>query len=277
VRTHPRPEEDKLSISTDWRDPWPSLQPDWHDPPWLMSGRAVTAWFDAPWELVERAMSPDLLPEKASTVRGRLRFYDLAFEAINPDPARPIAARTGRIREGAVAFAAEAGGSDGEVSLFLWTDSEEYLIWGREAFGWPIRLADFTFSGPLWESAITSGAKGSSRLSDRWGTAALLDVEVGDEVSVGTPSGSWLTPRRVYQWGDISETRELIAVRPVVRGAGSTYTATGHTVFEFTAPHPLHGLGEVEAEIHVADGFELLVGSDTTVIPAPLRAAQRQQ
>jgi hypothetical protein len=44
-------------------------------------------------------------------------------------------------------------------------------------------------------------------------------------------------------------------------------------LFEFNEPHPLHGLGEVQAGIQVADGFRLLVGSDTTVIPAPARGA----
>ena len=234
-----------------------------------MSGRAVTAWFDAPWEVVERALSPDLLPEQAATVRARLRFYDMVFEAAAPNPGRPIAARAGRMREGAVAFAAGAGGADGEVSLFLWTDSEDYLIWGREAFGWPIRLGDFEFSGPLWADAVRRGAQGASHLHDRWGMAALRDVEVGEEVSVGTPRGCWLTPRRVYRWGDVSEMRELLAVRPVVRETGSSYAATGRALFDFNEPHPLHGLREVEAEIHVADGFQLLVGADTTVIPAP--------
>src|SRR5579859_4015169 len=110
-----------------WRDPWPSLQPDWIDPPWLMKGRAVTAWFDAPWELVEGAMSPDLLPPPTPTVRGRLRFYDLEFTAAEPDPSRPTSATHGRIREGAVAFAARVDDAEleGEVSLFLWTDSED--------------------------------------------------------------------------------------------------------------------------------------------------------
>ena len=142
-----------------WRDPWPSLQPDWLDPPWSMSGRAVTAWFDAPWEVVERSMSPDLLPRLAATVRGRLRFYDLEFTAAEADPARPMAARSGHIREGAVAFASSVDGGEleGEVSLFLWTDSEEYLIWGREAFGWPIRLAEFEFDGSLWGADTVKG------------------------------------------------------------------------------------------------------------------------
>ena len=262
----------ELKTTAMWRDPWPSLQPDWHDPPWLMRGRAVTAWFEAPWEIVERTLSPDLLPVPASTVPGRLRFYDLTFEAVRPHTARPLAATRGRIREGAVAFAAAGGVErvEGEVSVFLWTDSEDYLIWGREAFGWPIRLADFQFTGSLWDGEVAEGDSGSSRLRTGWGTAELLDVTVGKIISVGTPSGCWLTPRRVYEWSNGSARRELLAVWPEVRTAGSAHIATGRALFTFRDPHPLHGLAEVETEIHVAEGFELLVGSNTTVINLPL-------
>ena len=124
-----------------WRDPWPSVQPDWHDPPWVMSGRAATAWFGLPWELATELVSPDLLPEKAPTLRSRVRFYDLEFHASNVRAGRELEVRNGRFREGAFGVPVRAGDLDGETSLFLWTDSEDYLIWGREAFGWPVRLA----------------------------------------------------------------------------------------------------------------------------------------
>ena len=52
----------------------------------------------------------------------------------------------------------------------------------------------------------------------------------------------------------------------------SSYTATGRALFNFRSPHPLNGLNEVAADIQVADGFDLLVGSDTTIVPQPVRS-----
>jgi hypothetical protein len=39
-------------------------------------------------------------------------------------------------------------------------------------------------------------------------------------------------------------------------------------VFDFTSSHPLHSLGEVAAEIEIADGFELLIGENVRVLAA---------
>jgi hypothetical protein len=249
------------------RDPWPSVQPAWYDPPWALRGRAATAWFDAPWAVVELAMSPDLLPGPAPSVRTRLRFYDLAFEALGPARGQPLAPREGRFLEGAVGFPARGGGAEGESSLFLWTESDTYLMWAREAFGWPVGLAEIALGGSLWTGAALEGASGNAHLRDRWGSAALLDVRVTARAQEGTPSGSWLTPRRVlHRAGLDGETRELLVVRPVVREPGERYTATGRVRFDFREPHPLHLLGELEAQVEVADGFEIVVGADVEVL-----------
>jgi len=249
------------------RDPWPSPQPAWRDPPWRLSGRAVTAWFDAPWAVVERAMSPDLLPAPASSVRTRLRFYDLGFEALGPARGQPLAPSEGRFLEGAVGFPARGGGTEGESSLFLWTDSETYLMWAREAFGWPVALATIELTGDLWSDGELAGATGGGFLRDGWGTAEVGDVRVTAPAATGTPSGSWLTPRRVlHRAGMDGDTRELLVVRPVVRDAGRRWSATGRVSFDFREPHPLHLLRELDAQVEVADGFELVVGEDVELL-----------
>jgi hypothetical protein len=241
-----------------------------------MRGRAVTAWFQAPWKVVAGAMSPDLLPEAAPLVRARLRYYDLGFEAVGGASGHCVSPRSGRFQEGVVAFTARGAGLDGEVSVFLWTDSETYMLWGREVFGWPVRLAELDLSGPLWTSSTLDGAVGECRLADQWGTAALRDVRVTGPAPTGTPSGRWLTPRRVIHGaGRQGETRELLVVRPVVNKPGVRYAATGKVSFSFAAPHPLHLLNEMDAEVEVADGFELLIGADTDVVsPSRLQAAE---
>jgi hypothetical protein len=186
---------------------------------------------------------------------------------------RPLEVRSGRFREGAFGVPVRAGDVSGESSLFLWADSEDYLIWAREAFGWPVRLARFDYRGPLWDGELRTGVTGSAGLEDPWGYASLLDVEISKRTETGTPAGCWVTPRRLLHHDDgLYESRELLAVRPVVRDPGTTYGARGQLAFAFRAPHPLADLDELEADVQIADGFEFLVGAETSVLPPPRNA-----
>jgi hypothetical protein len=233
----------------------------------VLRGRVATAWFQAPWAVLAQAMSPDLLPEPASFVRTRLRFYRLTFEALGPAHGQQLAPKEGTFLEGAVGFPARARGIEGESSLFLWTDSDTYLMWAREAFGWPVALADIELDGGLWTTVDLDGETGQARLTDRCGSAALLDVRVVGQADAGTPSGSWLTPRRaLHRAGLGGESRELLVVRPVVRKSGDRYRASGRVRFDFEDPHPLSMIGELEADVEVADGIELVVGEDVEVL-----------
>jgi hypothetical protein len=118
------------------------------------------------------------------------------------------------------------------------------------------------------------GSTGSARLDDHWGRIALREVEVTDAADAGTPRGCWITPRRLlHHDGGVHEKRELLAVRPVVRRAGDTFGARGRLSFTFRAPHPLSALGDVDVDVEVADGFELLVGAETSVVPASPKEA----
>jgi hypothetical protein len=245
------------------RDPWPSAHPYWSDPPWLVSGRAVTAWFDVPWEIVERVMSPDLLPEPTPSIRTRLRFYDLAFKALGEAPGRTAVESKGRFREGVVGFPARYRDLKGESSQFIWSDSELYMLWSREAFGWPVRLGSIDLDGSVWTDEKLEGSSGMARVEDRWGSASLRDIKVGAQSEGPAPSGYWLTPRRHLVRGGLGgETRDLLIVRPTLRKAGVHYSATGRVEFEFPAPHPLQSFPNQAAIVHIADGFELVFAED---------------
>lgn len=258
--------------TTDWRDPWPSLQPDWQGLTWVMRGRAATAWFELPRSVVTGMLSSDLWPAGNGPLRCRLRFYDLLFEAASdPRDDRPLDIAAGHFREGVVGVPASARGGDGEVSLFMWTDSEEYLIWGREAYGWPIRLGGFRYSGDLWsaaEAAVGSGSSGECHVETGWGSAALVDVTLSDRIATGTPSGHWFTPRKVLRHApELGEWRELLDVQPITNDPGATFAGSGRVEFSFATPHPLAGLAVFEAEIQFAAGFEVVVGRNTSTIP----------
>ena len=212
-------------------------------------------------------MSPYLRPEYQNEVRIRLRFYELEFQALGRNEAQLLAPSEGRFREGAVGFPARVGDTNGEASLFLWTDSDTYLMWAREAFGWPVVKAEIELQGPIWSAAELEGTSGGARLRDPWGTAAIVEAHVIQHVGSGSPAGVWLTPRRVLRRAGLDEdARELLVVRPAVRLPGARYRAEGRIAIDFAPGHPLHGLNAAEAELDVVDGFELIVGGDVEVL-----------
>ena len=250
------------------RDPWPSPHPAWHDPPWLLGGRVVTAWFMAPWEVVEHSLSPDLLPERASEIRTRLRFYELEFEALGRHPGQPLAPTTGRFKEAVVGFPARAGELEGEASIFMWSDTPTYVMWAREAFGYPVLLADITLDGPVWTTDEILGSTGGAGVETPHGSAALRDATVSDRSSVPLTAPCWLTPRRQLTGppGIIDEQRDLLAVWPTVRKQGDRFSGEGRVVFDFAEEHPLGPLGEHDAELDILDGFELVVAERIEIL-----------
>lgn len=249
------------------RDPWPSPQQAWQDPPWLMTGRSLTAWFDVPWSFMRRSMSPDLLPPEAARARIRLRFYDLAFRSLGVRQAGSLAPREGRFREAVVGLPAVAQGTAGEVSIFMWADAEPYLTWGREVFGWPLLRGQLDLLGPIWDRTPDVDAVGSCLLQSAAGSARLDDIHLTAKTGTGSPSGLWLTPRRtLLAAGLAGETRDVLVVRPDVRRAGVRFAGRCRVTFEFDEPHPLAELGTLDADLDVADGFELVVGGDASVL-----------
>jgi hypothetical protein len=251
-----------------YHDPWPSGQAGWCDPPWILRGRALTAWFSAPWSAVEASMSPDLLPEHYTRVRSRLRFYNLGFEALGPPGGSAPAPRGGVFREGTVAFPCRQGNVSGEISAFLWSESEIYMLWAREVFGFPVRLAEIDLTGDIWESPTIIGSTGGARLTDALGTASIREVTVRRELQVtGNTGPLWFVPRRILQHaGPAREERQLLLVRPTVRQSGRRYEGTGRVQFQFTEEHPLDSLSGYDADIEVIDEIELVVGDDVEVL-----------
>jgi Acetoacetate decarboxylase (ADC) len=248
------------------RDPWPSPQPSWQDPPWVMTGRVLTTWFEAPWAVLAASMSPELWPKHTPRIRIRLRFYELRFRTLGRNEGQALAPAEGPFRECAVGFPARARGMDGEASLFLWTESDTYLMWAREAFGWPVARGRIELSGSIWTSSALAGTSGVARLEDAWGSAAIARAEVQERAGQGSPAALWFTPRRVLRRAGLDgDLRELLVVRPTVRAAGARYVGAASVVFDFDASHPLGGLGEAEAELELVDGFELVVGDNVEI------------
>lgn len=254
------------------RGPWLSAQPSWPRPPWVLSGRVLTAWCELPRELISDAMSPDLLPPGGPSLRTRVRFYDLEYEALAPSSLAPLAPTTGRFRECSVAVPARYKEIEGELSLLLWSESETYLTSGREIFGWPIRLAEIDLKGSLWSAASLPGTTGLAVMRESWGTIAIDGVEVAgasEEPPISlAASSSWLAPRLNLRRGGLDEDeRELLVLRPEVRSGGTRYSARGHLAFDLAPGHPLKALSgrETPARYEVSDRFEIVVGKDVEI------------
>ena len=238
--------------------------PGWPDPPWDMRGTTVTAWFVPPRPLLERVLGP-LRDGQGPDRLARVRFYDVEFAGRSRNPS--VAAQ-GRFREAVVAFPARVGEIIGEVSVFMWTDSDAYLTWSRGAFGWPLRRAGFDLAGGVWDGSTDTGT-GSATFAD-----GVITIEVTGSAPEAIPeavpgSGTWITPRMIIPSDPSSAGRfEINAVTPRIVTAGTQRPVRAQ--FELSVPdgHPLHGLdpGVIRAELRT--GCELVVGETVTTLCA---------
>jgi hypothetical protein len=255
------------------QEPWPSSQPTWPRPPWSLRGRVLTAWCQLPTDVIANAMSRDLLADDRPAIPTRVRFYDLEYKTLSEQPADlPQSAESGRFRECSVAVPARYGDDVGELSLLLWSDSEIYLLWGREIFGWPIRLATVELTGNLWTADDPAGAQGDAAMRDAYGTIAMLHASVGGVSEAAHPplasTGVWLAPRLLVHRACLDEDEhELLLLRPQARSTGRHYSARAEIRIDFATGHPLAPLRgkPVPATFEVTDQFDIVVGTDVEV------------
>jgi hypothetical protein len=238
----------------------------WCDPPWTITGRSITAWFPIPRAVLEASL-PRHLRRADGDDWARLRFYDARFEARDADENAHFAPRTGAFREAVVGFPAAVGGLEGDGTMFMWADDEPYTTWGREVYGWPILRGELTLEGSLWDSPLAAGARGSALLTAASGTAAVTDVELGEQIELSTAGGWWITPRRRLERAGLDgERADVVAARPQIVSPGDAYDARGTVRFELASGHPLHGLSPAVDRVVVVDGFELIVGGEVEVV-----------
>jgi hypothetical protein len=257
-----------------FRNPWPSPQVAWSDPPWILEGRVATAWLAVERTQVAQLLSPDILPRGSEAkVRMRIRFYDVAFNARD---AGTKGVSSGRFREAVVAFVSSVGSIDGEVSLFMWTDDDSYMAWGREIFGWPLMRAQFDFEGPLWSAEALSGSRADAPRISGVSKASLAAGSLGIRIAEGSLStggvsaATWITPRRVLRRAGLDpETREVLLVRPEVLEPGQKYEARGEAWLAFQPDHPLAAIRVERPSFEIIDGFRLKVGAEVSVVPEP--------
>lgn len=226
-----------------------------------MTARVMTAWFRISRPVLAHLLSPDLLVA-ADTHRARLRFYDAHFRSAGANT--PQRLREGRFREAVIAVEGEACGRRGEVSLFMWTDSEPYLAWGREVFGWPLQRSDIKLDGEAWSQSLHAGLRGSALAHGGGGEVRADDIQLGERIRAGR-SSAWLTPRRIPRRGGlVDDERELLIVRPAVRKVGRWHRASCRVHIHL----PDFGLESLycdDASGEVVDGMQLSVPGSVEV------------
>ena len=248
------------------------------DPPWVLRGSSVTAWFPTSPGTVRRILSPDLEPvEEPGGVPTRLRFYWVDYGRADDNPSGQAGSarnwtRAGSFHEAVVAFAVSVRGRRGEVSCFMWTDDEPYLLWGREAFGWPLLRADVSTGGTIWTG---SQSRKTFEASARAGGIELgLSGEILGAADRGALSpATWLTPRSTITWGtdgSFRQVRELLLVDPQVIRAGQHVACHGQVDLAAPRGHPLASVRPLaEPSMDASLNFEIIVGGRVHSLQQP--------
>jgi hypothetical protein len=247
-------------------DPWPAPDEMWAEPPWLMSGTSITAWYESDPIAVAKNVSPSFVPmvgEKG--VRTRIRFYDVDFQPTTGDDAYRIK-MSGKFREAVIAFKGSISGIEGEYSAFMWTNHDGYMSWGREIFGWPLMRGSIELAGSHW-GEFPSERSISQIQGDGFHLQIIGNSSLGQEIPIRA-SSLWLTPRKIiFPAGEEAERRDLLIVRPKIIQAGQLFHHEGEFNFIAAEGSPIAGLGPIgDYVIHRHHGFTILVGHDVEII-----------
>jgi hypothetical protein len=249
-----------------YRLPWPAPQSLWADPPWILSGTSLTAWFESDSRVVESLVSSNFKSELGETgVVTRLRFYDINFEPRDGDPGYKKE-MSGSFKEAVIAFKGEISGIKGEFSAFMWTDDDQYIGWGREIFGWPLIRNRFELGGTFWGDL--SDSQTISRVVGKdFDLSLTIPNEPGTKLDLPA-SANWLTPRRIlFPSGEEPERRDLNIVRPTIIQKGDLFQHSGTVKFHCETTSTVYGLAPLTGcVVHRHANFRICVGDNVQTI-----------
>ncbi|CAB4662017.1 unannotated protein [freshwater metagenome] len=248
-----------------FQSPWPSPIDLWADPPWHMSGKCLTAWFETDIKKVKEILSPSFIPRVGDRgVVTRLRFYDVDYSPVDKERfSHPK--YSGSFKEAVVAFAGEIDGVQGEYSAFMWTDDLSYFSWGRENFGWPLLMSDIELSGNFWDDSSQEDSKGALHLEGAsW--KLTCQNEIQETLTIGSPT-KWLTPRRIlFPETATFDKRELLVATPTIIQPGVLTSHKGEVSFSAEKDSIFEGLQPLgDCIIHQHSQFLLSIGGDVSV------------
>ena len=246
--------------------PWPAPQHLWADPPWILSGTSITAWFEVDADVVANLVSPSF--KSISGEKGvitRRRFYDIKFEPRDGSPSFKTK-MSGTFKEAVIAFKGSFAEVEGEYSAFMWTDDDTYIGWGREIFGWPLIRAEINLKGKSWDQASIDNSHCQVKSND-FNLSLALDDDSGIEKAIGR-GPNWLTPRRViFPAGNEPDRHDLNIVRPTILEMGNFYTHTGEVTLDIDKGSIIDGMKPLtKPVIHRHANFKICVGDNVETI-----------
>lgn len=246
--------------------PWPAPQHLWADPPWILSGTSVTAWFEVSPKVVAGLVSPAF--QSISGNKGvitRLRFYNINFEPRDGSADYKVQ-MSGTFKEAVIAFKGSFAGINGEFSAFMWTDDDTYISWGREIFGWPLIKNEITLFGRTWSSSTTDNTLCRVKSKD-FDLSLSMDDASGVEQPIGD-GPNWLTPRRViFPAGIEPDRHDLNIVLPTILEAGKFSVHNGEVNFKVQENSIIAGLNPLTIPvIHSHANFKICVGDNVQTV-----------
>lgn len=255
-----------MSDKPHFTNPWPAPQHLWADPPWILSGTSITAWFEVDAKAVANVVSPAFKSLSGETgVITRLRYYDIKFEPRDGTP-KFKKKFSGGFKEAVVAFKGSIADVDGEFSAFMWTDDDTYIGWGREIFGWPLIRSEFTLQGKAWDASSKEQTHCRVQSSD-FDLTLTMDDDSAVEQAIGK-GPNWLTPRRViFPAGDEPDRHDLNVVVPTIIEPGNFYVHRGAVNFDVKSGSIIEGLNPLTTPaIHRHANFKICVGDNVKTV-----------
>ena len=229
-------------------------------PPWHMYGRVFTLWYrlENPDE-ARRLIAPPM--EVPPDPLCRVRFYDITHDAGKGDDLVVENPEQAHFHEAVIAI--EVGYQDlhGDYSLYMYADEPTYIAWGREVYGWPLKMGKISMTR-LWHDAQT-GDRLTGTL-ERFGRR-LMTAHIELEESLLPDSFTSPLPARWFGYkiipsieeGQPPDANQLVVSGPTSAEIGRVWRASG----TFTLGDELNNLRPREiVSVDYVEGADLRVG-----------------
>jgi acetoacetate decarboxylase len=148
----------------------------------------------------------------------RVRFYQLLHNAGLDDTLSAQDAGRGHFHEAVLAVPVAYDGEAGDYSVHLYSEDTDYICWGREVLGWPVKNGAITISQPWPSRPLETGTQIQATL-ERHGrrliTASLILTEPVPLTEYPTKAGPTYTIKVIPSAEEGRPAlRQLVEIRP---------------------------------------------------------------
>lgn len=239
--------------------------------PWRMRGRALAVWYKpADLEAVLGHLPPAMsLPPDPVL---RLTFWDLEHDLGRPDLVDELDTWIG-FQEMSIAIPVRYQGIEGDNTVHMFANNAEYMSFGREIMGWPVRSGDITF-----EEVSNSTSTGSSGREFRGELAnfghRVVDMRAriigpASGAAANAPMPTWITEKALPSPGPGgTRIHEIVVSSPASAQVEAVWDAEVSFDLMAVPGHELHELRASEVMLgRCWEGLQLTVGSARSADP----------